>query len=122
MLPRPRAPRQALPNGNVSEARSANRFSLIACIVERDVLRYTPAGIPIVNAKLQHGSEQVEAGVPRRIEFEMAALAAGEISGRFGQAELGAVFQFTGFLARKSRNGKNLVFHVTDFATYTPDN
>jgi primosomal replication protein N len=88
-------------------------------MVERDVLRYTPAGIPIVNAKLQHGSEQVEAGVPRRIEFEMAAMAAGEISGRFSQAQLGAVFQFTGFLARKSRNGKALVFHVTDFDPYT---
>lgn len=98
-----------------------NQLSLIAAIAERDVLRYTPAGIPVVSAKLQHGSEQVEAGIPRQVEFEIAALAAGEISGRFNQAELGVFFRFTGFLARKSRNSKSLVFHVTDFETYTPD-
>jgi primosomal replication protein N len=78
-------------------------------------LRYTPAGIPIVAAKLLHRSEQVEAGIPRLIEFEVAAIAAGEISGRFNQAELGGSFRFTGFLARKNRNSKSLVFHIIDF-------
>jgi primosomal replication protein N len=98
-----------------------NEFHLIAVIGERDVLRYTPAGIPIVAAKLAHSSEQVEAGIPRLVEFEVAAIAAGEISGKFNQAPLGAPFKFTGFLARKSRNSKSLVFHITDFDTYSPD-
>jgi len=92
-----------------------NQFQFIANITEREVLRYTPAGIPIVSAKLLHSSQQVEAGVPRLVEFEVAALAAGEISGRFNRAELGGTFQFTGFLARKSRNSKSLVFHIVDF-------
>jgi primosomal replication protein N len=98
-----------------------NQLRLVASIAERDVLRYTPAGIPIVSAKLLHRSEQLEAGVPRLVEFEVAAVAAGEISGRFNQAELGGSFQFTGFLARRNRNSKGLVFHVTDFATYSQD-
>lgn len=89
--------------------------------MERDVLRYTPAGIPIVSARLLHHSEQIEAGIPRQVEFEIAAIAAGEISGKFNQTELGVVFRFTGFLARKSRNSKNLVFHITDFEAFTPD-
>jgi primosomal replication protein N len=92
-----------------------NQFQVVACIAEREVLRFTPAGIPIVSAKLLHSSQQVEAGIERLVEFEIAALAAGEISGRFGQADLGIVFQFTGFLARKSRNSKSLVFHIIDF-------
>ena len=103
------------------QPRSVNQLRLIATIAERDVLRYTPAGIPIVSAKLQHSSEQVEANIPRQVDLEIAAIAAGEISGRFNQAELGAMFQFTGFLARKSRNSRGIVFHVTDFETYTPD-
>jgi primosomal replication protein N len=78
-------------------------------------MRYTPAGIPIVSAKLLHESQQFEAGLPRLVEFEIAALAAGEISGRFNQAELGKAIQFTGFLARKNRNSKSLVFHIIDF-------
>jgi primosomal replication protein N len=78
---------------------------------------YTPAGIPIVSAKLLHSSQQLEAGVQRLVEFEIAAIAAGEISGRFNQAELGGTFQFTGFLARKNRNSKSLIFHITEISS-----
>jgi primosomal replication protein N len=94
-----------------------NQFQLTASIAEREVIRYTPAGIPIVSVKLQHNSQQMEAGMPRAVEFEMAAMAAGEISGRLNQAELGETFRFTGFLARKNRNSKSLVFHIIDFET-----
>lgn len=93
-----------------------NQFQLIATIAERDVLRYTPAGVPIVGAILMHSSQQEEAGVARQIEFEIPALAAGEISGRVASAELGAAYRFDGFLARKSRNSKALVFHIIDFS------
>lgn len=68
-----------------------------------------------MSAKLLHSSQQIEAGVERVIEFEISAIAAGEISGRFNLAELGKTFKFTGFLARKNRNSKSLVFHITDF-------
>jgi primosomal replication protein N len=98
-----------------------NQLQLVAVIAERDVLRYTPAGIPIVSAKLSHNSEQIEAGIPRQIELEIVAVAAGEISGRFNRAELGVAYRFTGFLARKNRNSKSLVFHIADFETFTPD-
>jgi primosomal replication protein N len=94
-----------------------NQLQLIASIAERDVIRYTPAGIPIVSAKLLHSSQQVEAGIARLVEFEIVAAAAGEISGRFNQAELGKAYKFTGFLARKNRNSKSLVFHIVDFDT-----
>jgi primosomal replication protein N len=92
-----------------------NQLQFVALICERDVLRYTPAGVPIVSATLMHSSQQVEAGVARLVEFEIPALAAGEISGRFNQAELGSTYQFTGFLAKKNRNSKSLVFHIIDF-------
>jgi primosomal replication protein N len=92
-----------------------NQLQLTATIAERDVLRYTPAGIPIAAAKLLHSSEEVEAGIARLVEFEITAVAAGEISGRFNQAELGKAYRFTGFLARKNRNSKSLVFHITEF-------
>ncbi|TFW01437.1 primosomal replication protein N [Oxalobacteraceae bacterium OM1] len=98
-----------------------NQLRIAAILAERDVLRYTPAGIPIVSARLLHRSEQVEAGIPRVVEFEVAAVAAGEISGRFNHAELGRAFGFTGFLARKNRNSKSLVFHIVDFEPQTPD-
>jgi len=97
------------------ELDSANRFQLLASIVERDALRYTPAGIPIVSATLLHNSGQVEAGIERQVEFEVAAIASGEIAGRFSRTELGVAYQFIGFMTRKSRNSKSLVFHIIDF-------
>jgi primosomal replication protein N len=93
-----------------------NELLLDASIAERDILRYTPAGIPIVSGTLLHRSEQTEARVARQVEFEIAAIAAGEISGRFASAELGAVHRFRGFMARKNRNSKALVFHIIDFS------
>jgi len=91
-----------------------NQFQLVAQVVEREMLRYTPAGIPIVSARLAHSSQQLEAQVTRVVELEISALAIGEISGRLNQLELGQQHQFTGFLARKNRNSKSLVFHITD--------
>lgn len=72
--------------------------------------------MPIVNAVLQHSSQQIEAGIARLAEFEISAMAAGEISGRFSQAPLGGVYQFSGFLTKKNRNSKSLVFHIIDFS------
>ena len=102
---------QSVPQG----AGVQNQLQFVASIAERDILRYTPAGIPMVSARLQHRSQQMEAGIARVVEFEMATLAAGEIAGRFDKAALGGTFQFTGFLARRNRNSKGLVFHIADF-------
>jgi primosomal replication protein N len=72
-----------------------------------------------VSAQLLHSSKQMEAGLERLVEFEVIAIAAGEISGRFNQAQLGVAYDFTGFMARKNRNSKSLVFHITDFGNIT---
>ena len=82
-------------------------------------MRYTPAGIPIASAILAHSSKQSEANTERLVEFEIAAIAAGEISKRFMDIELGVVMAFTGFLSRKNRNSKSLVFHVIEFEATT---
>ncbi|MET3107176.1 primosomal replication protein N [Oxalobacteraceae bacterium GrIS 2.11] len=93
-----------------------NQFQLVAQVVEREMLRYSPGGVPIVSAKLAHSSQQLEARVSRLVEFEVSALAIGEISGRFDKLDLGKNYQFTGFLARKNRNSKSLIFHIIDFS------
>lgn len=92
-----------------------NQFKVVATVVEKSVLRYTPAGIPIATATLVHDSKQEQAGSQRQVEFEVPVIAAGEISKRFLDIELGVLMVFTGFLARKNRNSKSLVFHVTAF-------
>lgn len=82
-------------------------------------MRYSPGGVPIVAARLLHQSELQEAGIKRVVEFDMPALAAGSIAAKLEQADLGAVFRFIGFIARKNRNSKSLVFHLIDFEPIT---
>ena len=94
--------------------RPVNRLQLTARIVEREAVRYTPAGVPIASCTLQHRTEVVEAGVVRQIELTIPAVAAGEASGRLASGDLGGDMLFTGFLAKKSRNAKTLVFHITE--------
>ncbi|MEB0031765.1 primosomal replication protein N [Undibacterium sp. RTI2.1] len=94
-----------------------NQLKVVASIVEKSALRFTPAGIPIASAVLIHSSKQTQANAQRVVDFEINALAAGEISKRFMEIELGVVMQFTGFLSRKNRNSKSLVFHITEFET-----
>jgi primosomal replication protein N len=92
-----------------------NELKVVASIAEKSALRYTPAGIPIATAILMHNSKQEQASTQRQVDFEITAIAAGLISKRFLEIQLGVLMVFTGFLARKNRNSKSLVFHITDF-------
>lgn len=99
-----------------------NCFQLVAGIIERDAVRFTPAGIPVVTALLQHRSQQTEAETKRLVELEIPAMAIGKIAGELDKLETGQIQCFTGFLAKKSRNSKSLVFHITDIASITNQN
>ncbi|MEJ0004783.1 MAG: primosomal replication protein N [Pararobbsia sp.] len=98
-----------------------NRLELDAQIVEREPLRYTPAGVPIVNCTLAHRGTAQEAGTARQIELTLAAMAAGEISGRIADLELGHTARFAGFLAPRNRNAKSSVFHITELLEIEKD-
>ena len=75
-------------------------------------MRYTPAGVPVSEGRLQHGSEQIESGVKRLVELEIAVLALGETARWLEAAPLGGEVKVTGFLAAKGRNSKTPVLHV----------
>lgn len=92
-----------------------NRVEIEGSIAALDSVRYTPAGIPIIELKITHASEQVEAGKPRQVELEMAAVAAGELTGRLGKTPLGARIRASGFLAHKGKARIQLVLHITEF-------
>ena len=92
-----------------------NRLVLAAELVERGAMRYTPAGLPALDLKLKHESEVSEDGHPRKVSMELRAVAIGAITRSANMLALGTQGTFAGFLAA-SRNGKGLVFHVTEIA------
>ena len=83
-------------------------------VAELGALRHTPAGIPIVEFLVAHASEQIEAGIPRRVECELPAVMLGEAAKGLAGAD-GAAVRLTGFLARRSPRSRQPVLHVNSF-------
>lgn len=92
----------------------ANQLVLTACIAELDALRYTPAGLPALNMRLEHESEVQEAGLARQVKAAVKALAFGATAERLSKQAIGSAWKFNGFLAT-SRNSKHVVFHIQEF-------
>ena len=92
-----------------------NRVEIEGSIAALDSVRYTPAGIPILELKITHASEQIEAGKPRQVEMEISAVAAGELTARLSKSPLGARIKANGFLAHKGKAKIQLVLHIVDF-------
>src|SRR5665647_868411 len=87
-----------------------NQLVLTACIAQVDALRYTPAGLPALNLRLEHESELEEAGQTRQVKASIKALALGSLAERLVKQAIGSNWSFSGFLATP-RNGKYVVFH-----------
>jgi len=94
---------------------SANQLELTACIAEVKPLRYTPAGLPALELRLEHESSVQEAGQDRLAKAVVKAVAFGTLAERLAKQAIGSVWCFSGFVATP-RNGKNLVFHIQAFS------
>ena len=94
---------------------ATNRLTLEATLAEPGPLRYTPAGIPVIECVLQHRSVQAEAGGERRVDLEIAAFAAGTTAKALAEVAPGASLRVDGFLARRYRTGVTLALHINEF-------
>ena len=90
-----------------------DHVAIKACIAEAQALRFTPAGVPAIELRLEHSSQQQEAGQMRDVNAVMKAVAFGTMAERLARQPIGSLWRFTGFLATP-RNGKHPVLHVQD--------
>ena len=77
-------------------------------------MRHTPAGLPALDMRLEHGSDVQEAGQTRQAKANLKAVALGSVAERLVQQALGQEFRFTGFIS-SPRNSKHIIFHIQDF-------
>jgi primosomal replication protein N len=91
-----------------------NQVVLSACIVEASALRYTPAGLPALDLRLEHESQASEAGQQRQVKAAIKAVALGSVAEALGRQAVGSGWTFSGFLATP-RNGKHPVLHIQSF-------
>lgn len=89
-----------------------NQLSLQARILEMGALRYTPAGLPVLDLILSHESEVMEAGMPRRVELTISAKAIGEWGQKMASLPVGTEMRVRGFLAPTRKNSSRLVLHI----------
>jgi len=94
-----------------------NAVALSGELKDVEPLRHTPAGIPLLNFKLAHKSQQMEAGFKRQAECELSGIAIGEVAVALSRMEAGAAVSLEGFLNRKNRMSAQLVLHVTQART-----
>lgn len=90
-----------------------NHVVLTACIAEIQALRYTPAGLPALDVRLDHESQQQEAGAARKVVATVKAVAFGALAERLARQAPGSSWKFQGFLATP-RNSKSVVFHIQE--------
>jgi len=87
-----------------------NKLVLSGQVTHCEPLRYTPAGIPLLSFVINHASENIEAGLKRKVECEINAVVMGDLAKTNIQA--GANINVSGFLAKRSAKSTQLVLHI----------
>ena len=90
-----------------------NRVVLTGCLAEQAALRYTPAGLPALDLRIEHSSQQQELGNVRNVTASVKAVAFGALAEKLARQEPGSQWTFQGFLATP-RNSKMVVLHIQD--------
>lgn len=91
-----------------------NKLVLSGTVTAIEALRHTPAGLPLLSFVIHHVSENIEAGLKRKVECEINAV----IIGDFAKAniQLGSQVKVAGFIAKRSVKSSQLVMHIQKLA------
>ncbi len=92
---------------------AVNRTELAGRLEERGSLRYTPAGVPVIEFRIVHVSEQIEVSVSRRVECELLCVALETAALQMKEIAPGTVLAVSGFLAARSLKQKTPILHVS---------
>jgi len=90
-----------------------NRVLLKAQLLERQALRYTPAGLPALDLVVKHESQVMEADLPRKVQLELKAVAIGNIAQALNRQPIGSDLNVVGFLGA-TRSGRGVLLHITE--------
>lgn len=94
-----------------------NLIKLTARILQVQPLRYTPAGIPVLDIVLQHESWQEENGQKCLVKFEIPARILGKQAEEW-QYRQDAIIESEGFLAQHSQRFPKPVLRIQNIKEY----
>jgi len=84
-------------------------------LLEKDTLRYTPAGVAVFEGRFRHSGQAYEAGAMRRLEFNFSAVAFDSVALRLSKEHVPTTLEIEGFLAPKSMKTQKLLVHITEY-------
>jgi len=94
-----------------------NLTKLSALIYKVESLRYTPAGIPVLDVVLQHESWQEENGQKCLVKFEIPARILGKQAEEW-QYRQDTMVEAEGFLAQRSKRFPRPVLRIQNIKEY----
>ena len=86
-----------------------NRLVISGALIQVDPVRYSPAGVPIAEAVIQHRSNQTVATQARQVECELTIQASGSLAQQLAQLATGTQVKLEGALNRRSVNSRQLI-------------
>ncbi|MBX3616908.1 MAG: primosomal replication protein N [Nitrosomonas sp.] len=89
-----------------------NQTIISGKLIRLGVLRYTPAGVAVIEFTVNHVSRQREAGAMRQIIFDIFAIAMDQLALGVAEFQIDSMVRLTGFLNRKSHMNHQLVLHA----------
>jgi primosomal replication protein N len=81
-------------------------------ISELSPLRYTPAGVSVLEFLILHESEVTEAHQTRRLSFSIRVVAMGDLAQMVGTIDLGCKVRLQGFLAPVRKDSQKFRLHA----------
>jgi primosomal replication protein N len=91
-----------------------NKLVLSGTVTAIEALRHTPAGLPLLSFVIHHVSENIEAGLKRKVECEINAVIIGDLAK--ANIQLGSQVKVAGFIAKRSVKSSQLVMHIQKLA------
>ena len=93
-----------------------NTVRLTGEFTQKAQMRYTPAGLAVIEVVFHHASVVKEASQERKLVFDFAAKACGDIALALDKEPLGSVFEIYGFLAPRSQRSRQMIVHITQYS------
>jgi primosomal replication protein N len=90
-----------------------NHVAIAGRLKDLGALRRTPAGVAVIEFRLQHASEREEAGTRRAVEADIEAIAFETQARLVAAATLDSMMRVEGFLCARSRRSRRPVLHAT---------
>lgn len=92
-----------------------NQLRIRGKAVAKSALRYTPAGIAVLEASFKHEGSVTEATAERKLAFEFSVIALGAVAQALDREPLGKPMILEGFIAPRTRRSTRLVMHITEY-------